>query len=275
MSPLAIAVAQTVPVRGDVGANVAQHLRLAEAAARDGVGLLLFPELSLTGYEIELGRSLAFTLDDARLAPLAEAAAATGTTLVAGAPLLLDGRLHIGAIVLAPDGSRDAYTKQHLGAFPESARCDGTVPPAESTAFEPGARDPLLVIGGRAAAVAICADANRASHPEAAAARGATIYLASMFVIPSELARDEARLASCAVRHCMTVAFSNHGGPSGGLAAGGGSAIWSDRGELLARLGTAGAGLVVAIEGGDGWSARALPLEGAPTTMGPRSGTAP
>ena len=52
-----------------------------------------------------------------------------------------------------------------------------------------GARDPLVPIGagGDAAAIAICADTGRPGHSRTAADRGARVYLASMFIIPSDL----------------------------------------------------------------------------------------
>jgi predicted amidohydrolase len=53
--------AQPLAVGGDIDANVLEHSRLARAAAREGASVLVFPELSLTGYEPELGEELAFT----------------------------------------------------------------------------------------------------------------------------------------------------------------------------------------------------------------------
>lgn len=47
-----IAAAQSISVPQDVAANVQEHLRLIHAAARHGVQWLVFPELSLTGYEL-------------------------------------------------------------------------------------------------------------------------------------------------------------------------------------------------------------------------------
>lgn len=85
--------------------------------------------------------------------------------------------------------------------------------------------------------MAVCADTSRPSHPQAAADRGARTYFTSMFVIPTELERDTANLRTYAVRHSMAVAFANYGGQSGGLASGGGSTIWSERGEPVAQLG--------------------------------------
>lgn len=255
-----VAVAQSVPVRGDVPANVEQHLRLARAAARAGARIVLFPELSLTGYELDLAGGLAFTERDPRLAPLVEEAAATATTLVVGAPVRLGARLHIGAFIVGAEGAVNLYTKRRLGTFPASANPCGTVPPSEDSVFEPGDRDPLIRVGDDTAAVAVCADIGRPAHAEAAAARGASLYLASMFVIPSELETDRATLRSYAVRHRMAVALANFGGPSGGLPSGGGSAIWSQAGELLAELPATGAGIAIATPWAGAWRAETIPL---------------
>jgi len=263
-----LAVAQTCPLRGDVDANLEQHLRLTALAASAGARVLVFPELSLTGYELDLADRLAFSLDDARLAPLADAAASGSITVVAGAPLRLEARLHIAAIILYPDGRRAVYTKQRLGAFGESARRDGSLPPAEATVFEAGDRNPLLRFDGNTAAVAICADIGRAAHPQEAAAAGAKTYLASMFVIPSEFEAESAKLAGYAAQHSMAVAFANFGSPSGGLAAAGRSAIWSERGERLVQLPPSGSGVGIAIETAGGWQAKWLPA-GASAAGGP------
>ncbi|MEW6320469.1 MAG: carbon-nitrogen hydrolase family protein [Acidobacteriota bacterium] len=257
-----IAAAQTVPVRGDVAANTDAHLRLAHLAADEGAAVLVFPELSLTGYEMDLAEPLAFVPGDPRLAPLVAAAAARGLTLVVGAPVRIDDRLHIGALILAPDGTVAVYTKQRLGAFGAGAAVDGTVPPGEATVFAPGRLDPLLRISGHPMAIGICADTGRPAHPQAAADRGATTYLASVFVIPSEFDREAANMAVYAARHRMAVVFANYGGPSGGLASAGRSAIWSETGERLVELDRSGAGIAVAVHTGAGWRARAIMLGG-------------
>jgi len=84
----------------------------------------------------------------------------------------------------------------------------------------------------------------------------------SNFVIPQDLEQDTARLRTYAVQYSMTVVFANYGGPSGGLASAGQSAIWSEKGELLTRLEASGSGIAVAIESDNGWCARAIMLGG-------------
>lgn len=56
---LKVGLAQITPKLGDVEANLAIHLKTAEEASEKGVELLVFPELSLTGYRL---RDLAFTV---------------------------------------------------------------------------------------------------------------------------------------------------------------------------------------------------------------------
>ncbi len=258
--PTCVAAAQTVPVAGDVAANIRQHLRLARLAARHRAQVVVFPELSLTGYELGCARALAFTPGDRRLESLREAVRRLGLTLVAGAPLRLGDRLHIGALMLCPDGRIPIYTKRHLGAFSGGDGVSGPLPPAERTVFAPGRRDPLLRLGPVRAAVAICADTGRPSHPRRAAGRGARLYLAGVFTTPGGMDREAAMLAGYARRHRMAVVMANHGGPSGGLPAAGRSAIWSETGERIVRLALAGAGVAVARRGGSGWRTRAIRL---------------
>lgn len=216
----AIAAAQTIPVRGDVNANVRDHVRLAQAAAEAQAQILVFPEPSLTGYELDLANELACSERDPRLEPLMEVASSYQMTLVVGAPVRLGSRLCIGAFIVSPDTAVGLYTKHHLGAFPASASPDGIVPPAEDSVFQAGTRNPLARFGDHTAAVAVCSDASPASHPQQARDRGVTTYLASAFIIPCDLDRDSERLRSYAVRHSMAVVLANYGGRSGGLPSG-------------------------------------------------------
>lgn len=50
---LRISLAQVEPVLGDLRANVAMHLRWIREASRRGADLVVFPELSLTGYLLQ------------------------------------------------------------------------------------------------------------------------------------------------------------------------------------------------------------------------------
>ncbi|KAG0569350.1 hypothetical protein KC19_6G084500 [Ceratodon purpureus] len=236
-----IAAAQTAPIGGDVHANIKQHVAMMQAAARHGVQLLVFPELSLTGYEPSLAPKLAVHADDDTtlllLQPLREQAAMSGMTAVVGLPLSLPGRpgcVFIGALVLEPNGGVCVYTKQHLA-------------PSEASVFEVGMGGAHAQVAGQQVAVAICYDTAHASHPAAAADIGASIYAAGIWSTPEEVDMIKARFEGHALRHHLTVVVANYGGPTaGGAPSGGGSAIWSALGTLVVKAPKSGVSLVVA-----------------------------
>ena len=59
-----IAVAQISSVDGNVTENIAVHMNAIEKAVSVGVSYIVFPELSLTGYQPECASNLAFTVND-------------------------------------------------------------------------------------------------------------------------------------------------------------------------------------------------------------------
>ena len=102
MTAFALAAAQTIAVAGDIPANLQRHLAFMGVAAEHGVQVLVFPELSLTGYEPALAAGLAIAPDDMVLAPLREMAQALRLTAVVGMPIRLapEAGVAIGALVL-------------------------------------------------------------------------------------------------------------------------------------------------------------------------------
>jgi predicted amidohydrolase len=67
-----IAVAQTDPLKGNAEANLQDHARFIRAAAKNCANIVIFPELSLTGYEPNLAEGLAMSIGDKRLYSLRE-----------------------------------------------------------------------------------------------------------------------------------------------------------------------------------------------------------
>jgi predicted amidohydrolase len=267
----ALAAAQTVPARGDVSTNIAQHVRLARVAADAGAEVVVFPELSLTGYEMELAPSLAFSENDTRLAPLMETARATQLTLIVGAPLRLAAEtsshaearvsdLHIAAFILYPDGTHAIHTKRHLGEFAANVSEHSVVPPAERTVFTAGNACPLVRLAGHTAAVSICAESLQRWAPKDAAERGARSYLTSHFALPSDREQRIVALGKYAAHYDLAVVFACFAGATGGLPASGGSAILSPTGALLVQLEAHGQGVAIACEDADGWSSQAFML---------------
>lgn len=227
-----IAAAQTRPHDGDVESNLQDHCQLARLAAEDGAELVVFPEMSLTGYSTTAASRLALSLDDPRLLALRQTAGDHGITIVAGAPVRLRHGLAIGSLIISPSGALALYTKQ----FPTAT---------EQRFFSPDADHcPLVEIGAERIAFAICADINHPQHAARASAGGATVLCASIFFAPDEMEGAHRLLAGYAKQHSLAVLMANYSGESSGSPAGGRSAGWSRRGELLAELSTGDLGLV-------------------------------
>lgn len=73
MEKFTLGIAQVSPALGDLDRNLALHDKILREAARQGVDLLLFPELSLTGYFLkDMVPSVALTPRDPRLNALKE-----------------------------------------------------------------------------------------------------------------------------------------------------------------------------------------------------------
>ena len=109
-----LAVAQTQPRRGDIAHNIADHMRFIQAAVAQYADLLIFPELSLTGYEPTLARALATTPDDPRLAPFQMCSDADRIVIGVGLPLVMGAGVGIGMVLFRPGQPRLVYAKHHL-----------------------------------------------------------------------------------------------------------------------------------------------------------------
>ncbi len=252
MTTLTIAAAQTTSIAGDIQANIARHLRFMQTAADHGVQFLVFPELSLTGYERTLARALAIRPDDAVLHPLREFAQHSGMIAVVGIPVRADNGagVYIGALVLQTNGEIGAYTKQHLH-------------PGEEAAFVPGRGGQAVNVAGHQAALAICAEITQPDHARMAAQAGAGIYAAGMLLTEAGHAPETGLLAGYAADHDMAVLMANHGGATGGWEAVGRSAIWAEGGRAVVAAPGPGNVLVKATREAGRWSGQVVPVPGA------------
>jgi predicted amidohydrolase len=235
MAGLRIAAAQSATVPGGIAANVAHHCRFIDAAAQADVRLLVFPELSLSGYELPGMAATALDADDSLLAPLRERARASGMTIVAGAPLRnRNGLPFIGAIAFQPDGRTVSYRKHFLH-------------PGEERHAAPGSAISCVIdVRGVPVALAICADTTHQAHPHAAVIAGATLYVAGSLITPGGYDRDASELGQHAKQFSLGILMANHAFATGGHASAGRSAAWMPDGQLLVAADGQGELLVIA-----------------------------
>lgn len=217
-------------------------------AARHGVSVLVFPELSLTGYEPDLAAQLAIDATDGRLVPLQTLARQHRLGVVVGAPLRRGtAKPNLGAILFTEDGTTTTYSKITLGG-------------SEPTYFSPGSTPVAFRSHGRTIGIAICADSSQPSHPQGYATTGSAIYAASVFLNAEWYATDMPRLAGYARHYRTLVVMANHAASVGTFTSVGKSAVWAPDGALLAQAEGAESSLVVATSTHGAWRGEVIRL---------------
>ncbi|MEM9333355.1 MAG: carbon-nitrogen hydrolase family protein [Pseudomonadota bacterium] len=215
-----VAAAQIRSAPGDVPANTEKHRTAVGQAAARGADMIVFPELSLTGYEPALAGELAFEADDSRLAIFQKDSAATGITIGIGVPTQSDDKPRISLVFFAPGTSPVTYAKRYLH--------DDEVP-----FFQAGEEQVVLPVEKELLVPAICYEARLPEHMAHACELGATVYLASVAKPADGTDRAHAYFPKAARQHSVAVVMANAVGPSDSFVSAGRSAAWSRNGECL------------------------------------------
>ncbi|TDC10221.1 NAD+ synthase [Nonomuraea longispora] len=245
MAQLRIALAQTNPTVGDLAANADRLVAWTRDAAGRGAHLVVFTEMSLTGYPVE-DLVLRTSFVDASIRTLEEVARrlereglgeipvvvgyvdraglAPRTGQPKGAPLDAAALLHKGEVV-----TRTA--KHHLpnyGVFDEYRY------------FVRGDRLPVFRLHGVDVAIAVCEDLWQDGGPVSVVGQSGAGLLVVPNASPYEKEKDDVRLELCARRAreagCALV-YVNQVGGQDELVFDGDSIVVDGSGELLARAG--------------------------------------
>lgn len=167
MSELSIALVQLCSQKGDIAGNLARHSAEIEAASARGVDLVVFPEMSITGY-IEPARwpSAVLSLESPEIARFLALTRGTGVTAVAGlVETRPSGKPFITQIVAADGALIATYRKRHVVEEEADWFSAG---PAEPTVFS---------VGDVRVGVAVCADFDNSAVYRDCAAAGAQVIV--------------------------------------------------------------------------------------------------
>lgn len=228
-----IAVAQTSPVKGDIAANLAKHAEMIKSAVALGAGVVVFPELSVTGYEPELAGTLATNQDDPVFDALQASSDEYGVIIGVGMPIAVAGALpQIGLIIFQPGLPRITYAKQHLHAD-------------EVPYFSPGNQQVYLQAGPYKIGLAICYELSVPEHAANVHQGGADIYLVSEAKTVPGVQKAIETLTGTSARYGMAVLMSNCVGLCDNVVCGGRSAVWDNKGNLLSELEAEQEGILV------------------------------
>ncbi|QQQ79692.1 carbon-nitrogen hydrolase family protein [Saccharothrix sp. 6-C] len=219
----------------DVAANVAAHVEAVRAA---GARVVVFPELSLTGYHFD-APVVPFEL----VRPLVRACAETGTVAFAGAPVGGAfggsggagsgwgggpvGGPNIGVLEVSGAGVRVAYRKMWLGG-------------REAVRFRPGDAPAVVEVDGVRLGLAVCKDTGVPRHVADTVALGVDVYAAGVLEHAWDAGVVEERARRIALGHGVWVAIASFAGPTGEgyESTAGRSAVWDPSGGMITSAGT-------------------------------------
>lgn len=127
MSSPRVATCQFEPVIGDVDSNVDEIERLARALPRD-VSFAVFPELCVTGYDLDRVRTLRTPVPGPITDRLSEIARDVGTALVVGLPEEAGDHTYNSLVLVSGDGVEATYRKRRPWGDEADRFADGTEP---------------------------------------------------------------------------------------------------------------------------------------------------
>src|SRR5690348_12321072 len=185
-----ICAAQVKSVKGNILLNVERHKEFIRAAIADGVNTIIFPELSLTGYEPTLAKDLATSQDDPRFDDFQVLSDNHQITIGVGAPTKSSEGIYISMILFQPNQARQTYSKRYIHAD-------------EEPYFVNGPHFSRLIGKESNIAPAICYELSIPQHSEDAFKSGAQIYFASVAKTASGVEKSYRTLADIARQYSM------------------------------------------------------------------------
>ena len=227
-----ICVAQTKPIKGDIQSNIDNHKKLIDLAVSNGAETIIFPELSLTGYEPALSKELATNPDDSRFDDFQKISDTSQTTIGVGVPTKNNAGICISMVLFQPNKARQLYSKKYIH-------------PDEEAFFISG-QSTIGLIGNKInTALAICYEISVPEHTENAFKNGAEIYIASVVKSVNGIDKALTRLSEIAGKYSMTALMSNCIGQADGDECAGKTSIWNNNGLLAGQLNDTNEGILI------------------------------
>jgi len=178
-----VAIAQIEAIKGNIEENIENHLKWIKETVQNRADMVVFPELSVTGYEPDLAESLATDQNNTRLDEIQSLSDKNGVTIGVGLPTKDENDTFVSMIIFQPHKERVTYSKQYL------------YPPEESI-FKAGKNPLVLNFDTEVVSPAICYETTNKAHCEFAKRNKATIYVASVL---SSINGIDAELKNCLI----------------------------------------------------------------------------
>ncbi|WEF10193.1 carbon-nitrogen hydrolase family protein [Pectobacterium actinidiae] len=215
-----ICIAQILSVAGHVDENVKKHQDMVITASQNAVDIIVFPELSLSGYEPSLAEIVALPSEESKFDVFQSMSDEYGISIAVGYPVKFSDGIKITMIIFQPEKETLFYSKQLLH-------------PDEMPFFKQGKQQATLSVEGKVIVPAICYESLQPAHALEAAKLGANLYAASVAKSANGVVKAYAHYPVIARQHGMFVLMANAVGKADNFICAGQSAVWDREGTCL------------------------------------------
>ena len=218
-----ITVAQIKPITGDIATNIALHQKYIHLAVAQRSEFIVFPELSLTGYEPNLADTLATDANNRRFEVFQHLSDQQKISIGVGVPTKHSEGISISMLLFQPQQARQTYFKKYLHAD-------------EEPFFTSMGHAPVLKVGDKNIALAICYELFVPAHAQEAFQNHAQVYLCSVAKPEKGVTKAMERLSNIAQTHQVPVLMANSVGHCDNFESAGKSSIWNTDGVMVGQL---------------------------------------
>lgn len=227
-----VSVAQLEAVNGDIEKNITTHLELIDIAVKNNARSIVFPELSITGYEPKLAKDLAFDLNDERLVQFQNISKSKNITISIGLPLKGEIKPSSAMLIFNPDKEVTVYSKQEL-------------PEEEKKYFEAGNKSISVEIENLKFTPALSYESSLKKNWTQLKSLKPDIYVASVFTSISGIMQGLINFSNLASDNKLIVLKSNSIGKADNRISTGKSSVWNTKGDLLGQMNSIEEGILV------------------------------
>lgn len=227
-----ICIAQTKSEKGKTQENIQNHLRLIKRAIKSKSDLIIFPELSITNYEPDLAKELAFDIENQIFNPFQELSDKNEIAIGIGIPTKSTEGINISMLILQPNKRKIVYSKQILHSD-------------ELPYFVCGNTPVFLNIKGTKIAMGICYETLQPNHFLNAQKQRIDIYIASVAKPKRGIKKAYKYFPTISSKFKTPILMSNCVGHCDNFMSVGQSAVWNKKGELAAQLDEENQGILI------------------------------
>lgn len=226
-----ICLAQIKSFKGDISKNTEVHKKYILLASEQKADIIIFPELSLSGYEPTLAKDLAKELDDSLFHEFQKISNSKNITVGLGYPIIEKGDIFLSIVLIKPNQAISIYAKKFLHDD-------------EKSFFKSGNQMPAFEFGDKKIGLAICYEISIKDHMESLIKSGIDILIASVCKTKEGISKGCETLMEYSIQNSLPILLCNSVGPNDDFISAGKSSIWDNNGKLIEQLGMEEEGMI-------------------------------